>query len=109
MPQKKVSFEGREFKLDALRFSNGCFLSISEGGDSRLGSLTVSTSLGGRAESTTVIPGRFGDISSRILGEAVAKMVGGIAVVSTYLRSEPNPGVFRLLLNEARELLESPS
>jgi len=102
-----VSVQGRGFKLRLLRFMNGCFLTVSEGDEERLGALTVSLKIGGRVEVTTITPSRYEEAFSTMLAEMAANMVQGTAVTSIYLVGGLDPDTARGLLIEVKALLKS--
>jgi hypothetical protein len=97
--------KGRVFVVDILEFANGCFASISEDQNPKIGAITVSIKLAERATSSSLIPESKGIIFAKMVGELLADKLHGIAVVSLYLREELDPESMKTLINETRKLL----
>ncbi|MFQ6134785.1 MAG: hypothetical protein ACE5KU_03085 [Nitrososphaerales archaeon] len=104
---KSVSILGRDFKMRLLSFSNGCFLSISEGSEERIGSLTLSMKIHDKVEHTAVIPERRAGILSSILSEMAANLTRGIAIVSLYVLNGLSAELAKDLLKEVRDFLNT--
>ena len=102
---KKITVEGREFRLDLLRFTNGCFLSVTEGNSAKLGAVNLSIKTVDRSTSTALIPSRFGEVFPTMIGEIVASRVGGVVVTSLHLLSSTNQDTVRDILNGVKDLL----
>ncbi|NWG08905.1 MAG: hypothetical protein HXX80_01090 [Nitrososphaerales archaeon] len=98
MVDKKV------FNIHMLRAKNGCFLTVSEGEEAKFGSIALSVKVGDRANSTIIIPSRFGDIYSRILAESISVMIDGVVIASLHTLSPIEPQIVRRLLDEIKEL-----
>jgi len=96
---------GRVFVIELLRMHNGCFASISEDNAPRMGgiSLTVKSERG--ASSSSLIPERKGSLFASMVGELLAEKLGGIAVISLYLREEIDADTMKTLINEVRKLV----
>ncbi len=104
--EKRVSLHGREFKMRQLRFSNGCFLAISEGDEERIGSLTLSIKIHDeKTEQTAVISERRAGVLSSILSDMVAHLTQGIGIVSLYVLSGLSPELAKELLKEVRDFV----
>lgn len=101
----KRSINGRVYVIDLLQFSNGCFASISEDQNPRIGAITVSTSSGEGATSSSLIPESKGSIFARMIGELLANKFHGIAIVSLYIREELDTDSMKTLINEVRNVL----
>ncbi len=101
----KRSVNGRVYVIDLLQFSNGCFASISEDQNPRIGAITVSTSSGESATSSSLIPESKGSIFARMIGELLANKFHGIAIVSLYIREELDTDSMKTLINEVRNVL----
>ena len=102
----ECTIEGRQFVLSLLRFSNGCFLSISEDTNQRLGAITLSIKSGGRAISSPLIPESRGSMLASMVGEMLAETLQGMAITSLYLRSDVGASDMKTLISEVRKLLE---
>ncbi|MGI0090400.1 MAG: hypothetical protein ACREBS_01700 [Nitrososphaerales archaeon] len=101
----KCNIHGRVYIIDLLEFANGCFASISEDQNAKIGAITVSIRTGDRATSSALIPESKGSIFARMVGELLADKLHGIAVVSLYLREELEAESMKTLINEVRKLL----
>ncbi len=104
-PSKHVSIQGRDFKVRLMRFSNGCFLSVSEGDEAWIGSLTLSMKIHDKVEHTTVIPERRAGVFSSILSDMVANLTQGISIVSLYLLNGVSSELAKDMLMEVRDFL----
>lgn len=101
----KCDIRGRIYVIDLLQFVNGCFASISEDQNAKMGAITVSIKTGERATSSSLIPESKGSIFAGMIGELLADKLHGIAVVSLYLREELDAESMKTLINEVRKLL----
>jgi len=104
---KKVEAIGRRFDIQIFRAKNGCFLIISEGEEIKLGSMALSVKIGERANSTSIIPSKFGDIYSRVFAEVTSMIINGIAVASLYILTPLDPQIVKKLLNEVKDIFQS--
>jgi hypothetical protein len=85
---------------------NGCFASLSEDNAPRMGGITITVkSERGGASSSSLIPERKGSLFASMVGELLAEKLGGIAVVSLYLREEIDSNTMKTLINEVRKLV----
>jgi hypothetical protein len=99
------NIKGRIYVIDLLQFVNGCFASVSEDQNAKMGAITVSIKTGERATSSSLIPESKGSIFAKMIGELLADKLHGIAVVSLYLREELDADSMKTLINEIRKLL----
>ena len=104
---KNLFIHGRVFKITFLNFSNGCFLSITEGIEERIGSLTLSMRIHDKVEHTIIIPENRGGVFSSILSELVASVIQGLIIVSLYLLDRLSSDVAKDLLKEIRDFLNT--
>lgn len=81
--QRRVNSTGRNFLLEAHFYSNGCFISISEG-ERRLGAISVALSSSSNTSAVKVIPSRHDPLFANTIAEKVASMINGICAVSFY-------------------------
>jgi hypothetical protein len=77
---------------------------VSEGEEIRIGSIALSAKMGDRANSSVIVPSRFGDIYSRILSESVSIMINGIVIASLYSITPMDAQIARRLLEEIKDL-----
>lgn len=78
---RSVESGDRRFLVEALRFSNGIFVSVSEGGR-RLGALEAALPGGAGPVCTTVIPSRSGSPFVRLVAQKACAQTGGISLAS---------------------------
>ncbi|MDG6907462.1 MAG: hypothetical protein JRN20_16945 [Nitrososphaerota archaeon] len=98
--------EDRKFVITLLVFSNGCFITISEDMEPRLGAITVSIRSGGRSVSSPLIPESKGAMLASMVGEMLAESMHGMAITSLYLRKEVGASDMKTLISEVRKLVE---
>ena len=100
------SIRGRFFIIELLKMHNGCFASVSEDESPRIGGITITVKTDRRTASTSsLIPERKGSLFASMLGELLAEKLGGLAVVSLYLKEEIDPDTMKTLINEVRKLV----
>lgn len=102
----KYEIKGRLFALDLLTFVNGCFASISEDQNRKLGAITVSVKLTERATSSSLIPESKGSIFAGMLGEMLAEKTHGMAVISLFIKQDLDIDIMKTLINEVRKILD---
>ena len=78
---RSVASGDRRFLVEAVRFGNGIFVSVTEGGR-RLGAVEASLPGGAGPVSTTVIPSRAGSPFVRLVSEKACRQTGGICIAS---------------------------
>ena len=103
---RKITIAGRAFEVHVKRFSNGCFLAISEGDRMRLGALELSIKTEQITSSTIILP-RFSGTFLTMLAEMAANVTGGIALVSLHLTTEVGPEIAKKIISEARGMLST--
>jgi hypothetical protein len=101
----RTEIQRRVFVIEILRMSNGCFASISEDPEPKIGVITLSISNRNRVQSSTLLPETRGSIFSGMVGEILAQKCKGIAIVSLYLREEVDHEIMKTLINEIDKLL----
>jgi hypothetical protein len=102
----KCNANGRIFVIEVLLFRNGCFIAMSEDQNPRIGAITLSVKTDNRTpSSSSILPERKGSLFAGMVGELLAEKLGGMAVVSLYLREEIDPEIMKKLINEVKKLL----
>ncbi|MBA4453312.1 MAG: hypothetical protein ACE5RQ_04465 [Nitrosopumilus sp.] len=104
--QKTVNLGDRTFYLIILKFDNGYFVSISEG-NSKLGSMVVSLSMGQNPITTTVIPSKSESLFLKLVAEKISSNMHGIAIVSTYVQKEIDSETAKVLMTEIMEIVQN--
>ena len=103
--QKTVILESRTFSLRTSKFTNGYFISISEGED-RLGSMVASISAGPSPITTTIIPSKSESLLLRMTAERTSTRMRGIAVVSLYVRADLGQETAKALMAEIMDMIQ---
>jgi len=101
----KIVLDGRMFLASVERFTNGCFVMISESNDMKLGALQLSIKVKDQINSSTIIPPRFSTTFLTMLSEMASNLTNGIALVSIHLTQELSPKDARELLSKIRSML----
>ena len=102
----KQDVKGRIFVMEILKLTNGCFASISEDQAPRMGTITVSVKKERRSvQSSQLIPDSRGAMLANMVGEILAEQLGGIVVISLYLREEIEAETMKTLISEVRRLV----
>lgn len=104
--QKTIDVEGRTFSLRILGFTNGYFVSITEG-DEKLGSMVVSLSTGPTPITTTVIPSKNESLFLKLTAERISTKTKGIAIVSAFVQNELEPNTAKAIMSEIVEMIAS--
>jgi len=105
----KIVLNGRTFLASVKRFTNGCFVVISESSDMKLGALHLSIKVKDQINSSTIILPRFSATFLTMLSEMAANLTNGIALVSIHLTRELSPEDARELLSQIRSMLAKQS
>ena len=104
---KQVTIDGRDFVIEAFMFSNGCLAVVSEGKESKLGSLSL-TLKADRSISgpSSIIPGRPNELPvADILTEALTTTTRGILMVSYFAEKEILGDALREMVDQLRRLI----
>lgn len=104
--QKLTSLESRNFSLRLSKFSNGYFVSISEG-DDKIGAMMVSLATGPSPITTSVIPSKSESLMLKIIAERISTRVRGVAIVSLSVRSELNSETAKALMTEIMDMIQN--
>ena len=104
--QKTVNAEGRSFAVHVQRFENGCFVSVTEGA-TRLGATVASLATGPTPVTTTVIPAKTESLFLKLVSERISTQMRGIAIVSSHVQGELEPGAAKALMSAITELVEN--
>jgi len=104
---KRLTENGRVFNIHIIRAKNGCFLIVYEGEEMKLGSIALSVKIGDRANSSIIIPSKFGDVYSRIISESASMMINGIVIASLYAINPIDAQIAVRLLEEIKDLCKT--
>ena len=84
--ERIVKVEDRNFSIRVMRMFNGCFISISEGNEQRIGSLNVSLHRDTGASTAKVIPSKYDSLFLSMLSERLASLTNGICITSLFTK-----------------------
>jgi hypothetical protein len=102
--QRQVSSGNRSFLLEAHFYSNGCFLSISEG-ERRMGAISVALSSSSNTSAVKVIPSRHDPLFANTVAEKVASMMNGICAVSFHANSQLRLEDMKAIMGEVMNIV----
>jgi len=104
--KRAVDVENRRFQVQALRFENGSFVSVTEGSE-RIGSMVVSLATGPKPVTTTVIPARAESLFIKLAAEKISSTVRGIAIVSVNVQKEIDVSSAKAIMSEITEMIRN--
>ncbi len=84
--ERIVKVQERNFSIRIMRMFNGCFISISEGDQHRIGSLNVSLHRDVGASTAKVIPSKYDSLFLSMISERLASLTNGICITSLYTK-----------------------
>ena len=103
---KTVVLESRTFSLQVLKFSNGYFVSVSEG-DDRLGSMVASMATGPSPITTTIIPSKSESLFLKLIAERISTRMRGIAIVSSFIQRDMEQETAKTLMAEIMDMVQN--
>ena len=101
--QKTIGVGGRTFLVNMLKFDNGRFVSINEGGN-RLGAMTVSLATGPTPITSSVIPAKSESLFLKLVAERLSSSFKGIGIVTISISKELDSNSAKTLMGEIEEL-----
>jgi hypothetical protein len=102
--QRQVSSGNKDFLLEAHFYSNGCFISISEG-ERRLGAISVALSSSSNTSAVKVIPSRYDPLFANTIAEKIATMINGICAVSFHANSQLRLEDMKAIMGEVMHIV----
>lgn len=102
--QRQVNSGNRSFLLETHFYSNGCFLSISEG-ERRLGAISVALSSASNTSAVKVIPSRHDPLFANTVAEKMASMINGICAVSFHANSQLRLEDMKAIMGEVMNIV----
>lgn len=85
--ERTIKVEERLFSIRVIRMFNGCFISISEGDQHRIGSLNVSLHGSVGVNTAKVIPSKYDSVFLNMVSERIAALTNGICITSLYTKN----------------------
>ena len=105
--ERTIEAGGRRFQLWALRFDNGNFVSVTEGG-ARLGSMEVSMAASvPKPITTTIIPSKNNSVFIRLVAEKISTTTRGISIVSVNVSGEIGTDPARKIIAAIAEMIRN--
>jgi|TARA_B100001750_G_scaffold21764_1_gene14645 hypothetical protein len=105
-PITDVIFVGdQSFHLSILQYSNGCFISVTEGTQSSLGSISLSLNTSNVVNTSVIIPSEFSPMFPQLLSELASNLSKGIGLSSVHLKKELKPETAIDLIKEIKSHL----
>ena len=96
--EHRLKLNDREFIVFILRTKNGCFISISEGKEHKIGALNVSVFNGVSVSTSRIIPSKYNGIFLDLLSQRIAALVNGICIISFNINSSLDDACMRYIL-----------
>jgi hypothetical protein len=100
MLEHRLKLNDREFIVFILRTKNGCFISISEGKEHKIGALNVSVFNGVSVSTSRVIPSKYNGVFLDLLSQRIASLVNGICIISFNVNSLLDDVCMRYILED---------
>jgi hypothetical protein len=98
---------GRDFFLQSLFFQNGCFLTISEDQEQRIGALSVAIKAQNKVNVAKVIPSKYDSIFINTIAEKVSSMTNGICLVSFHSNAQLQLDDMKAIMEEVMSIIAS--
>jgi hypothetical protein len=98
MLEHRLKLNDREFIVFILRTKNGCFISISEGKEHKIGALNVFN--GVSVSTSRVIPSKYNGVFLDLLSQRIASLVNGICIISFNVNSLLDDVCMRYILED---------
>ncbi len=96
--ERIVKADDKDFSIQIVRMSNGCFISISEGSSHKIGSLNVSLFGSMGVNTAKVIPSKYDSVFLNMISERMAALIKGICIVSLYTASALDLKAMKLIM-----------
>ena len=100
-----ISVGEQSFHLSILQYSNGCFISVTEGNQSSLGSISLSLNTSNVVNTSVIIPSEFSPMFPQLLSELASNLSKGIGLSSVHLKKELKPETAIDLIKEIKSHL----
>jgi len=85
--ERSIKVEDRVFSIRIVRMINGCFISITEGEQHRIGSLNVSLHGSIGINTAKVIPSKYDSVFLNMVSERIAALTNGICITSLHTKA----------------------
>ena len=86
-----ISLNDESFHLSIQKYTNGYFVSISEGSKHILGSISLSLKQSNIVNNTIITPSRFSPMIPQLISELASESSNGIGLSSVYLTKDIKP------------------
>ena len=85
---KVISVDDQSFHLFILKYSNGYFVSLAQGNEPNLGSMSLSLKKLNLVNTTIITPSRFSPMIPQLISELASDLSDGIGISSVYLKKD---------------------
>lgn len=103
--ERSIRVEERVFLIRFMRMFNGCFVSISEGNQPRIGSLNVSLHGSTGVNTAKVIPSKYDSVFLNMISERVATITNGICITSLYTKSALDLQAMKIIMGAITDVV----
>lgn len=83
-----ISVDDQSFHLFILKYSNGYFVSLAQGNEPNLGSMSLSLKKSNLVNTTIIIPSRFSPMIPQLISELASDLSDGIGISSIYIKKD---------------------
>ena len=103
--KKIITIDRRKFFVNILKFTNGCFVSISENNE-KIGAMMASTTIT-TTTTITIIPAKNNHFFLRLLSEKISSAIAGVSIVSLYVLTTIDTKICKDLLNYITKTIQN--
>ena len=82
-----ISVDDQSFHLFILKYSNGYFVSLTQGNEPNLGSMSLSLKKSNLVNTTIITPSRFSPMIPQLISELASDLSDGIGISSVYINA----------------------
>ena len=101
-----IKFNEREFIFQTYSFSNGNISMISEGTETQMGSITISSKYRDEITSTNILPSKTSILLPKLISEIITQNLGGINIISCYFQTELDNETSKHIITSIRDILQ---
>jgi len=83
-----ISVDDQSFHLFILKYSNGYFVSLAQGNEPNLGSMSLSLKKSNLVNTTIIIPSMFSPMIPQLISELASDLSDGIGISSVYIKKD---------------------
>jgi hypothetical protein len=94
----------RTMYINIFFFENGCFIMLSEN-SSRIGSLTIASSLSNKVTKAQIIPSKYDSLFIDSIAQRISLMLNGLCLVSLHNMSSLNIDDMKIIMGEILNII----